>query len=581
MAFPSNPAATMIVRFHRTRSRIHSNRSPNPSSDRVTEIQEYSIRAPGIVAQVPLLSPFQIHEIRKNVWNAIAFEIHAGKYVTEQYAKFRKGSFRIMAKTAAIIGAGLIGAGWAARFILAGWNVKVFDPSPTTRATVNKTLNNATISYCALFDFPLPKKGEATFPASVDEAVEGVDWIQESVPERLETKLNAFQKIQRRSAPGITIASSTSGFKPSVLQENSPRPDEIMVAHAFNPVYLLPLVELVCSQATSPSRMDNAMSTMRELGMKPIRIEKEIDAHIGDRLLEAVWRESLWLVNDGIATTEEIDDVVRFSFGLRWAQMGVFENYRIGGGDAGMEHFLAQFGPCLKLPWTRLMDTPEYSRDLIRRITDQSDEQSGSHSIQELERHRDANLVAILRGLKSRNWGAGNFLAELEKSITLRPGTALENPIHTLERIIPPGWSDYNGHMNEARYLDLFSNATDRFLELIGCDEDYVRSGKSFFTLETNICHFAEVREGDRVRMETCCLFAEGKKLHLIHLLLSGGRQVATGEHLLVHVDLNSRKSCLPSSEVSSAATRIAINHSGNSSPDWAISKLSFQKTRA
>ncbi len=139
--------------------------------------------------------------------------------------------------------------------------------------------------------------------------------------------------------------------------------------------------------------VDRAKEILTAIGMYPLHLRKEIDAHIADRFLEAVWREALWLVKDGIATTEEIDNAIRYGFGMRWAQMGLFETYRIAGGEAGMRHFIAQFGPCLQWPWTKLMDVPELTDELVDLIADQSDAQSGMHSIRELERIRDNNLV--------------------------------------------------------------------------------------------------------------------------------------------------------------------------------------------
>jgi carnitine 3-dehydrogenase len=194
------------------------------------------------------------------------------------------------------------------------------------------------------------------------------------------------------------------------LQEGAINPATIFVAHPFNPVYLLPLVEVVPSPATHPAVIEAAKAMLRDLGMYPLHVRKEIDAHVADRLLEAVWREALWLVRDGVATTEEIDEAIRMGFGLRWAQMGLFETYRIAGGEAGMRHFLRQFGPCLNWPWTRLTDVPELDEDLVELIAAQSDAQSGDHSIIELERIRDGNLIAILRALKARDWGAGRVL---------------------------------------------------------------------------------------------------------------------------------------------------------------------------
>ena len=155
------------------------------------------------------------------------------------------------------------------------------------------------------------------------------------------------------------------------------------------------------------------MDTYRALGMHPLHVRKEIDAFIADRLLEAVWREALWLVNDGIATTEEIDDAIRYGFGLRWAQMGTFETYRIAGGEGGMCHFMEQFGPALKWPWTKLMDTPELTDELIDTIAEQSDVQAAGRSIRDLAQERDRNLVAILQALESVDAGAGKTISNL------------------------------------------------------------------------------------------------------------------------------------------------------------------------
>jgi carnitine 3-dehydrogenase len=193
------------------------------------------------------------------------------------------------------------------------------------------------------------------------------------------------------------------------------RPERLLVAHPFNPVYLLPLVELVGGELTSTETIQRAIDFYTYLGMRPLHLKKEIEAFVADRLMEAVWREALWLVKDGIATTTEIDEAISYGFGLRWAQMGLFETFRLAGGEAGMRHFMAQFGPCLQWPWSKLTDVPEFTDELVELISSQSDAQSGHLSIRELERIRDDNLVAILQALKTKNWGAGQTLVNYEK----------------------------------------------------------------------------------------------------------------------------------------------------------------------
>ena len=318
---------------------------------------------------------------------------------------------------AAIVGAGVIGGGWAARFLLHGWDVAVFDPSPSAQAGLDATLAAARRSLPMLFDAPLPDEGRLIPAPDLATAVADADWIQESVSEELALKRRVHAAIAADSRPDAPIASSTSGFKPSVLAADTAHADRVLVCHPFNPVYLLPLVEVVPSERTRPEVVDRAMSLLEALGMKPVRIRREIDAHVADRLLEAMWREALWLVRDGIATTAEIDTVIRCGFGPRWAQMGMFETYRIAGGEAGMRHFLAQFGPALKWPWSRLTDVPELTGELIEEIARQSDEQAQGASIRELEQRRDDNLVAMFRALKSRNQGVGEVLNAAEASL--------------------------------------------------------------------------------------------------------------------------------------------------------------------
>jgi carnitine 3-dehydrogenase len=320
-------------------------------------------------------------------------------------------------KTASIIGCGVIGAGWVARLIENGVDVRVFDPGEEILARLESVLTQSRRAVSKLTDAPRHPEGSFEIVSSIAEAVEGVDLIVESVPERLEIKQAIYQKIESGSRIDAVVTSSTSGLLPSRLQEGMAHPERFLVAHPFNPVYLIPLVELVGGRATDKDVIEGARRFFDAIGMVPLHVKKEIEGFIADRLLEAMWREALWLVKDGIATTREIDDAVRFGFGLRYAQMGIFDTYRIAGGEAGMRHFLSQFGPCLKWPWTKLMDVPEMNDAFIDRIARQSDEQSGHLSIDEMERIRDDNLIALMHGLKSNGWGAGKTLAAYEERL--------------------------------------------------------------------------------------------------------------------------------------------------------------------
>ncbi|PVA06839.1 carnitine 3-dehydrogenase [Thalassorhabdomicrobium marinisediminis] len=482
-----------------------------------------------------------------------------------------------MTQIATIIGGGVIGGGWAARFLLAGWDVRVFDPDPEAQRKIGEVLDNARAALPGLYDMPMPAEGALSFHDRLEDAVQGASWIQESVPERLDLKHRVYRDIQAVCDPAAVIGSSTSGFKPSQLQEGATRAEQIVVCHPFNPVYLLPLIEVVGTPANA-QMVDGVADTLRGIGMFPLLVRKEIDAHIADRFLEAVWREALWLVKDDIATTEEIDEAIRMGFGLRWAQMGLFETFRIAGGEAGMRHFIDQFGPCLSWPWTRLMDVPEMTDALAQKIADQSDAQSGQHSIRELERHRDANLVGMLRTLKARDWGAGAVLKGHDKTLqaagriadTLSDIADPARPVLTVDRAVPLDWTDYNGHMNEARYLQAFGDATDRLMQIVGCTPEYIANGGSYFTAETHIRHLDEVRAGARIRIETQVLSGAGKTMHLFHTMYEGDRALATGEHMLIHVSLETRRASVPAPQVAEPLARLAKAHDSLPRPEGA-----------
>jgi len=466
-----------------------------------------------------------------------------------------------MARKAAIIGGGVIGGGWAARFLLNGWNVSVFDPDPEAERKIGEVMRNARAALPALSDVPMPAEGVLTFAGTITEAVEGAEYIQESVSERLDLKHRVFAQIQQ-SSHGVPIGSSTSGFKPSELQEGAAEPSVIFVAHPFNPVYLLPLAEIVPSVKTDATLIERVKETLRGLGMFPLHVRKEIDAHIADRFLEAVWREALWLVKDGIATTEEIDEAIRMGFGLRWGQMGLFETYRVAGGEAGMKHFMAQFGPCLTWPWTKLMDVPEFNDELVDLIAGQSDAQSGHHTIRELERIRDSNLIGFLRALKDRNWGAGRVLLEHDARLRVEiHGTPQGAPMVMARMQVLPGWIDYNGHMTESRYLFAGSETCDAFLRLIGADMDYVKGGHSYYTAESHVMHKGEARLGDALIGTVQVLHADEKRLHLFLSIERDGVAVATVEQMLLHVDMGLGKAMAAPAAISDRLMPIAEAH--------------------
>lgn len=298
-------------------------------------------------------------------------------------------------KIAAVIGTGVIGNGWITRLLAHGYEVKAFDPAGGAEAKTKEAVAKA---WPSVQDLGLTEDASphaVTFYPTIEEAVSGASLIQENVPERTEVKQAVLKQISEAADEHTVIGSSTSGIKPSVLQEGAVNPGRIIVAHPFNPVYLLPLVELVGGEHTDRSVIQQARSLYEGIGMKPMIIEKEIEGHVADRLMEALWREALHIVNDGIATTEEVDKAITYGAGLRWAQMGPFLTFHLAGGDQGMRHMLEQFGPALKLPWTKL-EAPELTDELREKVISGCEQHAGDTSIEELERKRNEFLVKLL-----------------------------------------------------------------------------------------------------------------------------------------------------------------------------------------
>jgi carnitine 3-dehydrogenase len=486
---------------------------------------------------------------------------------------------------AAVVGGGVIGAGWAGRLVENGVDVRVYDPHPEAERRLLEVLENAERAWARLTMAPRAR-GTATVVPFLAEAVHDADVIQESAPEDEALKRHLLAEIEGHARADALICSSTSGLLPSRLQADMKSAERFVVGHPFNPVYLLPLVEVVAGERTSEETVERALEHYASLGMRPLRVRKEIDGFVADRLLEALWREALWLVSDDVATTEEVDDAIRFGAGLRWAQMGTFLTYRIAGGEDGMRHFLAQFGPALEWPWTKLTDVPELTTELIDKIGAQSDAQAEGLSVRALERLRDDNLIALLQALRARRYGAGETLHDHEiRLFEAAPTQGIEpdpsRPLRLHETIVEPSWVDYNGHMTEARYLHVFAETTDAFLRHVGIGAEYLGGGTSAYTVETHLRHLREVSGLEPLAVATQVLGVDEKRLHLFHTLThgAGGETLATGEHVLLHVDTVHGRSTPWREPVAGRLAAVAKAHAGLPVPDGAGRSVGMHRT--
>ncbi len=303
-------------------------------------------------------------------------------------------------RTVAIIGSGVIGSGWAARCLAHGLDVIAFDPAPDGEAKIRAAIANAwpALETKGLADGA--SQTRLTYVKSVADAVKNADFVQENAPEREELKQNLLAEIDSHAKQGVIIASSTSYLLPTSLQSKCANPDRIVVGHPFNPVYLLPLVEIVAGEKTSTTSVEAAKTFYRAIGMRPLHVRKEIEGFIADRLMEALWREALWLIKEDVATTEEIDAAVVYGCGLRWSLMGTFLTFQLAGGDSGMRHFMHQFGPALKMPYS-YTPAPELTDTIIDKIVEGTEHQAAGRSVKELERRRDAFLNDLLKLVKN------------------------------------------------------------------------------------------------------------------------------------------------------------------------------------
>jgi carnitine 3-dehydrogenase len=312
--------------------------------------------------------------------------------------------------------------------------------------------------------------------------------------------------------------------------------------------------------------------------MHPLHVKREVPGHLTDRLQEALWREILHLVNDGVATTGELDESIVYGPGLRWAAMGTNMIYHLAGGESGMRHMLAQFGPCLKWPWTKL-EAPELTETLIDRMVEGTQAQAAGRSIRELERLRDDYLVAIQQVLRQYDIGAGATLRALETRLFQDAAAAQApradeagKPLHLLDSVVRPEWVDYNRHMSDFRYGQLFGDAVDVLFRRAGVDEAYRATGRMYYTVENHIKHLGEAKVGEPLYVTAQVLAADDKRLHVFQRLHRGrdDKLIATAEQMYLHVDTKAAKASAADPKIRAEFASIHADHAGLPPPPGA-----------
>ena len=299
-------------------------------------------------------------------------------------------------KNIAVIGTGVIGTGWILRFLANKKKIYVYEPNAKQTKLLLEEIKRTKKIITKFYKINSINKKNLIFCSSIKEAVLQADLIQENVPESIKIKQKIIKEISKYAKNNSIIASSSSGLLPSEIQMSCAKPERFIIAHPFNPVYLLPLVELVKGKKTKNSYIETANTFYKSIGMQTLILKKEIEGYLSDRLQESMWRESLHIINEGYASTKDLDKAIIHGPGLRWSLMGTFLTFHLAGGKMGMKHMLEQFGPTLELPWTKLK-APKLTKKLSNMIINGTKRQSKGKSIKQLTNIRDNFLIDLLK----------------------------------------------------------------------------------------------------------------------------------------------------------------------------------------
>ncbi len=298
-----------------------------------------------------------------------------------------------------VIGAGVIGASWTALFLAHGLHVVVNDPQPDIEKVVRAMLDKAAPTLKAL---GLPHQGldkNLRFEPDLERAVAGVDLVQENGPEKPEWKQQLWARVEP-AVPAHALLLSSSSARPATEQGKLMKdPSRLLIGHPFNPPHLIPLVEVVPGERTAPEATADAVAFYLALGKVPRVLKKEIQGFVANRLQRAIMRESCYLVQEGVVTIDELDDIVTSSIGLRWAVNGPFSSFHMGGGPKGLESFFQHLGKNMAASFKNISPL-EFDDRLQQRIIDQAAASFGKTPIREMERKRDDRQIAILRALR-------------------------------------------------------------------------------------------------------------------------------------------------------------------------------------
>src|SRR5437867_13357206 len=295
----------------------------------------------------------------------------------------------------AIVGTGVIGASWAAQYLARGFDVIATDPAPNAEVNLRKYVDEAWKDLTVIGLSPGAARDRLTFTTNMKEALSNADLVQENGPERPDFKIKLFADMDEATPADSLIASSSSGITPSVMQSQCKHPERVLIGHPFNPPHIIPLVEVVGGTKTSPDAIQQALAFYAAIGKKPIYLRKELPGHVGNRLQAALYKEVMYLIQQGVLSVADADVAVSYGPGLRWGVMGPSLQWHLGGGPGAIQHFMEHLMDPLA-GMMKVLGTPDITPDLKRTIVDGVMREASSRSVEQLAEEENELLVGLL-----------------------------------------------------------------------------------------------------------------------------------------------------------------------------------------
>jgi 3-hydroxyacyl-CoA dehydrogenase len=296
-----------------------------------------------------------------------------------------------------VVGTGVIGASWTALYLARGLNVVATDPAPNAKASLCRHIDAAWKDLKVVGLSPQASRDHLEFTLDMKRALADADFVQENGPERAEFKVKLFAEMDAATPPDSILASSSSGLTMSVIQSACKHPERCVIGHPFNPPHVIPLVEVVAGRKTSPATVQQVITFYTSIGKKPIHLRKEVVGHAANRLQAALYREVVYLIEQGVLDVADADTAVCWGPGLRWGIMGPNLQFHLAGGQGGIQHFMEQFTGPLTTWWKDLGSLREFSPQVKQTIIDGVLEEAANRSIDQLSREEDDALLGLLR----------------------------------------------------------------------------------------------------------------------------------------------------------------------------------------